>query len=54
MPKPSPAGRRTSDDVSTKSTLPWQVLKKRRWQLVAASALLAIWIMFLVAMAAYN
>jgi hypothetical protein len=30
------------------------VLKKRRWQLIAASVLLTIWIVFLVTMAAYN
>jgi len=36
------------------STRPWQELKKRRWQLIAASVLLAIWIVFLVAMAVYN
>jgi hypothetical protein len=36
------------------STHSWQVLKKRRWQLVTASVLLAIWIVFLVSMAAYH
>jgi hypothetical protein len=36
------------------STRPWQVPKKRRWQLFAASVLLAVWIVFLVTMAAYN
>jgi hypothetical protein len=30
------------------------MLKKRRWQLIAASVLLAVWIVFLRAMAAYN
>jgi hypothetical protein len=54
MLKPAPSGRRTADEMSTKPTLPWQVLKKRRWPLIAASALLAIWIVFLVTMAAYN
>lgn len=36
------------------STRPWQVLKKRRWQLITASVLLAVWVVFLVAMAVYN
>jgi hypothetical protein len=47
-------GRPTQDGSAIFSTRPWQVLKKRRWQLIAASVLLAMWIVFLVAMAAYN
>jgi hypothetical protein len=46
--------RPTQSDAAVFSTRPWQVLKKRRWQLIAASALLAIWIVFLVMMAVYN
>jgi hypothetical protein len=42
------------DEPAKFSTPSWQVLKKRRWQLVTASVLLAIWIVFLVTMAAYN
>jgi hypothetical protein len=44
----------SKSEPSSFSTPAWQVLKKRRWQLIAASVLLAIWIGFLVAMAAYN
>jgi hypothetical protein len=43
--------RIASADSLTRS---WQVLKKHPWQLIAASVLLATWIMFLVTMAAYN
>jgi hypothetical protein len=46
--------RSTQNGSAIFSTRPWQVLKKRRWQLIASSVLLAIWIVFLVAMAAYN
>jgi hypothetical protein len=35
-------------------TTSWQVLKKRPWQLIAASVLLAVWIVFLMMMAVYN
>jgi hypothetical protein len=44
----------TQNGSAIYSTRPWQVLKKRRWQLIAASALLAVWIVFLVGMAVYN
>jgi hypothetical protein len=54
MATPTTTERRATNEVSTNSTHPWQVLKKRRWQLVAASVLLAIWVVFLVMMAAYN
>jgi hypothetical protein len=46
--------RPTQDGPAIFSTRPWQVLKKRRWQLIAASLLLAIWVVFLVTMAVYN
>jgi hypothetical protein len=46
--------RPTQNGSAVVSTRPWQVLKKRRWQLIAASVLLVIWIVFLVAMAVYN
>jgi hypothetical protein len=35
-------------------TRPSQVLKKRRWQLIAAGVLLAVWVVFLIMMAVYN
>jgi hypothetical protein len=54
MATPTISGQRATNEVSTNSTRPWQVLKKRRWQLVGASVLLMIWIVFLVTMAAYN
>jgi hypothetical protein len=54
MATPTTTGRRAKIDMSTNSTHPGQVLKKRRWQLIAASVLLAIWVVFLVMMAAYN
>jgi hypothetical protein len=46
--------RPTQNGSAVFSARPWQVLKKRRWQLIAASVLLAVWVVFLVAMAAYN
>jgi hypothetical protein len=49
-----PSVKQTPPAVSTNSTRPWQVLKKRRGQLMAASILLAIWIAFLVTMAIYR
>src|SRR4051812_1442222 len=52
MATPTANGRQATNEVSTNSTRSWQVLKKRRWQLIAASVLLAIWIVFLVTMAA--
>jgi hypothetical protein len=54
MPKATPNAAQTPPTVSTNSTRPWQVLKKRRGQLIAASILLAIWIAFLVTMAIYR
>ena len=54
MATPTTTGRRATNEVSTNSTRPWQVLKKRRWELIAASVLLVIWVVFLVTMAAYN
>jgi hypothetical protein len=36
------------------STRPWQVLNKRRWQLIAASVMLVAWVVFLTMMAVYN
>jgi hypothetical protein len=46
--------RPTHDGSAIFSTRPWQTLKKHPWQLIAASVLLAMWIVFLVTMAAYN
>jgi hypothetical protein len=46
--------RPTQNGSADFSTRPWQTLKKHPWQLIAAGALLAIWIVFLVTMAAYN
>jgi hypothetical protein len=54
MATPTTTGRRATNEVSTNSTRPWEVLKKRRWQLIAASALLTVWVVFLVTMAVYN
>jgi hypothetical protein len=54
MPKATPNPGQTPPIVSTNSTRPWQVLKKRRGQLIAATILLAIWIAFLVTMAIYR
>ena len=54
IPHRQPSDRATERSRRHFSTRPWQVLKKRRWQLIAASVLLAIWIVFLVTMAAYN
>jgi hypothetical protein len=54
MADPVARRRPTQSEAAIFSTRSWQVLKKRRWQLIAASALLAFWIMFLVMMAVYN
>jgi hypothetical protein len=54
MPKSSSTKRATPEAVAINSTPKWQPLKQSRWQFYAASALLAAWVVFLVAMAAYN
>jgi hypothetical protein len=54
MAKSPSAKRATPEAVAINSTLAWQPLKQSRWQFYAASALLAAWVVFLVAMAAYN
>ncbi len=54
MPKASSRQQPIQNDAPKNSTRPWQALKKHRWQLITASALLAIWVVFLVAMALYN
>ena len=46
--------RSSQNEAANFSTRPWQVLKKRRGQLIAATILLAIWIAFLVTMAIYR
>jgi hypothetical protein len=51
---PMPKASRSQTAMSTNSTPPWQVLKKRRGQLIAASILLTIWVAFLVTMAIYR
>jgi hypothetical protein len=54
MPEATSRKHPTQDGSAIFSTRPPQALKKRRGQLIAASVLLAIWVVFLVAMAAYN
>jgi hypothetical protein len=54
MAETAPKQRPTQLASANSLTRPWQVLKKHPWQLIAASVLLATWIMFLVTMAAYN
>jgi hypothetical protein len=54
MPDTASRKRPTQNGSAIFSTRPWQVLKKRRGQLIAASILLAIWIAFLVTMAIYR
>jgi len=46
--------RSTHNEPAINTARPWQVLKKRRRELIAASVLLAAWLVFLVAMAVYN
>jgi len=53
MPKSQPK-RSAQHDVAQSSMLTWRPLKKSRPQLIAASVLLAIWIVFLVVMAVYS
>jgi hypothetical protein len=43
-----------SATFSTPASIPSTTLKPSRWQLITASAMLAVWIAFLIAMAFYN
>ena len=54
MADPESRRRLTQNGSANFSARPWQVPKKSRWQVVAASVLLAVWIVFLVTMAVYN
>jgi hypothetical protein len=54
MAEPASKGRPTQIASANSLTRQWQVLKKHPWQLIAASVLLATWIVFLVTIAAYN
>jgi hypothetical protein len=53
MPKSQPK-RPAQQGAAQSPALTWRPLKKSRPQLIAASVLLAIWIVFLVAMAVYS
>jgi hypothetical protein len=44
----------TQDDLGLPASRPVPVLKGSRWQLVAASILLATWIVFLLSMSIYS
>jgi hypothetical protein len=48
------ATRSEAANISTLPTVPSTPVPRHRWQLVAASVMLALWIVFLAAMAIYG
>jgi len=54
MPNPSDASTNPSAKKPTSAPIPSTPLRGSRWQLIGASAMLALWIAFLIAMALYN